>query len=537
MTREEFIALAIEKHGQKFDYSKIPTNFKLSTKVEIICPIHGSFTQIAGDHIIRGYGCKKCRTPSSMSTEEILRIHYDKFETVKFISRHKNDITVECEHLQYTIPIPQFLQGRTKCKHCADKKRGKKTFDFDKFVKEANEVHNSKYKYYNEYDDNGRMKIECPEHGIFWQRPRPHHILHEQGCPECGKLKQSNSSIENHKEQFIDRAMKIHGDYYDYSLVEYTGSMNKVTIICPKHGGFTQLANNHLQGHGCRKCGFGNSQIETVISSWFVDIFAGNDRTFIKPKELDLVSHEHKLAVEINGVYWHSTKYKDKNYHIDKTNAVEEKGYQLLHFWDYEISDKPDLVRSMIASKLGLNNVIYARKCSIVIVEPAQARLFESANHIQGTATGESIRYGLMYDNNLVALMTFGKSRFDKKYDWELIRFCCLSGYNVIGGASKLFKHFLKHHSGNIMSYANRRISNGKLYNKLGFNEVSRTPPNYFWFKSGKILSRQKCQKHKLNDLLEDKYYDHETEQQNMERNGYVQCFDCGNIKFEFIRK
>ena len=207
-----------------------------------------------------------------------------------------------------------------------------------------------------------------------------------------------------------------------------------------------------------------------------------------------------------------------------------------MHFWDYEINDRPELVKSMIASKLGLNRTIYARKCSIISLTATQSKMFSQKNHIQGAASGESVIYGLLYDNTVVSIMSFGISRFDKNYDWELIRFCNIMGTNVIGGASKLFKHFLNHHSGSIMSYANRRISNGNLYKQLGFKEVSRTKPNYFWLSlsSGEKLTRQKCQKHKLPKLLGAKFNPAETEKQNMERNGFVQCFDCGNIKYEY---
>ena len=272
-----------------------------------------------------------------------------------------------------------------------------------------------------------------------------------------------------------------------------------------------------------------------MLSNWFPD-FDRSNKNLISPKELDLVSQENKLAIEINGCYWHSTKYKTPNYHLDKTNAVEEKGYQLLHFWDYEINDRPELVKSMIASKLGLNRTIYARKCSIISLTATQSKMFSQKNHIQGAASGESVIYGLLYDNNVVSIMSFGISRFDKNYDWELIRFCNIMGTNVIGGASKLFKHFLNHHSGSIMSYANRRISNGNLYKQLGFKEVSRTKPNYFWYSlnTGKRLTRQKCQKHKLSKLLGSNYNADETEIQNMERNEYAQCFDAGNIKYTY---
>lgn len=536
LSKTKFIEAANEIHDNKFDYSLLPDYFKRSDKISIICPVHGVFEQIARDHIASGHGCKKCRIPSAMTTDELMTIHADKFDGFELVSRSGNTLTVKCCHGITNISISEFLRGRTKCKKCADIKRSKPRFDFASFVIEANTTHYGKYRYYNEFDKQGRMKMWCPMHGIFWQRPRPHHILHKQGCPSCGKQKQSDTAIENYGTMFAERAAKIHGNRYDYSLVKYAGSDNYVTIICPIHGEFRQLANNHLQGRGCRKCANAKSKPEEVLSEMLDSTFVQADRTLIAPLELDFVSHEHKLAIEVNGSYWHSSKFKEPTYHLDKTNQAEAKGYQLLHFWDFEIIDKPELVKSMIAAKIGKNVRVFARKCQVDTITAKQARLFEEENHLQGAASSESVRYGLVHNNELVALMTFGKSRFDKKYDWELIRYCCLKGHTVVGGASKLFKHFLKNHSGSVMSYANRRISDGGLYKKLGFNEVTRTGPNYFWISNKIRYSRQQCQKHKLSKLLGDKYSERETEVENMTRNGFVQCFDSGNIKYEFLR-
>lgn len=190
----------------------------------------------------------------------------------------------------------------------------------------------------------------------------------------------------------------------------------------------------------------------------------------------------------------------------------------------------------MISAKLYLNKRIHARKCEIVEFAKTKAMQFEEDNHLQGAVSEECVRYGLIYNDALVALMTFVKSQFDEKYDWELIRYCCLKGHTVVGGASKIFKHFLKKHTGIVVSYANRRFSSGRLYDMLGFTEVSRTEPNYFWLNvnSGVRYTQQKCQKHSLAALLGDNFDVNETEFQNMTRNGFVQCFDAGNIKYEY---
>ena len=129
--------------------------------------------------------------------------------------------------------------------------------------------------------------------------------------------------------------------------------------------------------------------------------------------------------------------------------------------------------------------------------------------------------------------MTFGKSRYNKNYTWELLRFCSLKGYNVVGGASKLLSHFRKQYSGSIISYANRRWSNGDLYRKLGFKMIGKTDPNYFYFKDGhtELFSRIAFQKHKLKSLLEN-FNPDLTEEQNMFNNNYRKIYDSGNLVF-----
>ena len=256
-----------------------------------------------------------------------------------------------------------------------------------------------------------------------------------------------------------------------------------------------------------------------------------NDRTFIKPLELDILIKSKKLAIEYNGLYHHSSNGsspKDKKYHLTKTELVEQKGYQLLQIFS---SDNIDIWKSLINNKLGLNKRIFARKCIIKEVKPEETRKFLEENHLQGDCNSK-IRLGLYYEENLVSLMTFGKSRYNKNIDYELIRFCSLKGYNVVGGASKLLSHFRKQYSGSIISYANRRWSNGDLYRKLGFKEIGQTPPNYFYFNNDfEIHSRIAFQKHKLKDKLMN--FDPDlTEEQNMFNNGYNKIYDCGNKVF-----
>ena len=191
----------------------------------------------------------------------------------------------------------------------------------------------------------------------------------------------------------------------------------------------------------------------------------------------------------------------------------------------------------MINNKLGLNKKIFARKCVIKEVDLNSSKLFLEENHIQGY-THSKIRLGLYLDDKIVSLMTFGKSRFNKKYEYELIRFCNLCNYNVIGGASKLLKYFIKKYKPkSIISYGNLRFCslNNNVYEKLGFSLIGKSSPNYFYFDNTFILqSRNKYQKHKLSKLLPD-FDENLSEADNMFKNGYRRIYDCGNLIYELI--
>jgi hypothetical protein len=186
----------------------------------------------------------------------------------------------------------------------------------------------------------------------------------------------------------------------------------------------------------------------------------------------------------------------------------------------------------MIHSKLGLSKRIYARHTRVREVSSVVTKQFLSMNHLQGQSNS-SINLGLYHHGDLVALMTFGKPRFNSNYDWELIRYCGLLETNVVGGASKLLKHFRKNNNGLILSYANREHSNGKLYEALGFELINEAQPNYQWWKGNQMLKRYATQKHKLPKLLNETFDSSKTESENMFANGYRRIWDCGNLVYE----
>lgn len=208
LNTEEFIRRAILKHGEQYSYDKtIYTNADI--KVSIACKQHGDFQQRAANHLA-GKGCNRCG-----------------------IENRKRPLREN-----YVIH----------------------------FMEKANKIHNNFYTYTQVEFVNAvtKVKIICPVHGIFEQTPNIH--LTGSGCQTCA-MERSKTACKKDIQQFIEDAKKIHNNNYLYNKVVYGGSFSSVDIICPKHGVFSQLAANHLQGCGCPACSTQAASIKRTLTS------------------------------------------------------------------------------------------------------------------------------------------------------------------------------------------------------------------------------------------------------------------------------
>lgn len=257
-----------------------------------------------------------------------------------------------------------------------------------------------------------------------------------------------------------------------------------------------------------------------------------SNRDIINPQELDIVCNSRQLAIEFNGLYYHSEVHKPNDYHVNKTDLCNRKGIQLIHIYEDDWLYKTDIVKSRINNLLGISNRIYARKCIVKEVGSKDANRFLETNHIQGKCRSK-YRYGLYYNNELISLMTFGISRFADEY--ELIRFCNKLNTTVIGGASKLFKYFTRLYTdiNSIISYADRSWSIGGLYEQLGFTLNSITKPGYSYVNGNVRENRMKYQKHKL---VSDGYDKDMTEHEIMLSRKLYRIYDSGHLKYIWTR-
>ena len=493
LTQEEYIGKAKEIHGDKYDYSK--TVYITSREsIKVICPIHGEFEQMPRLHL-SGSGCPKCGN--------------------KLKSQQKK-LTQET------------------------------------FIDRCNKVHNNKYDYSKTVYTNKRNKviIICPIHGEFEQIAANH--MRGQGCPECGKeisqkcigeFKNSRKDIETFKEDI----KRVFGGKYEV-IGNYINNKTKIEIYCKEkykdgteHGIFLGRPDGLIQGHGCPKCSVNKSHAEKELMDFIQDNYSkeiiNGYRGFDKQKEIDIYLPDVKIGFEYNGLLWHSTKYKESMSMLTKLKSAESLGIRLINIFEDEWMEKKDICKSRILNILGKSERIYARNCEIKEITCKEATSFLNKNHIQGYVPSK-YNISLVYNNEIVSIMTFGALRRNLGYTnkighYELLRFCNKLNVSVIGGASRLFSYFIKQYNPiEIVSYADKRWSQGKLYEKLNFSFITDTKPNYSYIdgKSQKRINRFSLRK----NILVEKYNcpQNVTEVDFCRSIGFYQVFDCGSKKY-----
>lgn len=331
------------------------------------------------------------------------------------------------------------------------------------------------------------------------------------------KLRKNKLEILNTTDEYIGQRLNNKNIKYNFKCLtcntEFKGTMNGHIPSCPT-------------------CYSKSSKPEKEVGDFIKEIYDGevieNSREIIPPLELDIYLPEYNLAIEFDGLYWHSIEHKEKEYHLRKTEIAESKGIQILHIFEDEWRDKQEIVKNIIKYKLRLVEKVYARKTIFEEISSLEAKEFLNAVHIDGFH-GAKYHYGLFYENELVAVISIGKSRYNKNYDWEIVR----AGYKyrVVGGLSKLLKNFRKLHGGSVITYANRRYFDGKGYSSVGFKFIEDSQQNYYYTDFINRYSRVMFQKHKLSEKLEN--FDNElTEKENMINNGFSIIYDVGNKVF-----
>lgn len=340
-TKEEFINKAVKIHGDRYNYSKV--NYKNhKTKVKIICKKHGEFLQTPESHL-RGYGCRICtKYTTGIFIEKAKAVHDDKYDYIRVDYKNsKTKVKIICKEHGEFFQIPAKHLFGNGCPKCSFNKT-----DTKEFITKARKIHGNRYDYskvdYKKHNIN--VTIICKKHGEFLQTPNNHL---KNNCPKC-------SQVHKHSiKEFINKAKEVHKNRYIYNMVNYKNSKTKITIVCRRHGEFSQTPNSHLVGRGCPKC---VGKVSRISQKWLDELNIPNEnrekslkigkKLFI----LDALDVDNKIAYEFNGDFWHGNPKiynpNDKNVKnnvtfkelyirtVEKRKTLENNGFTVVSIWE-----------------------------------------------------------------------------------------------------------------------------------------------------------------------------------------------------------
>jgi len=501
LTTEQFIENANRVHSNTYRY--LGEYQGTGIPITILCSKHGEFKQTPGAHVNLKQGCPKCA---------ITRVsENNKLGIERFIERAKQ------------------LHG--------------------------NNLDYSRVKYVHMHH---KVEIICRKHGPFFQVPNSH--LGGRSCPGCSVVKQQKRNIgrNNHiKLNFEKICREKHGMIFDYTETVYEHNQKEISFRCIIHDRIlTQTARDHLDGYNpCTQCNHMKSYQEDALAK-YATIFTPvviHDRKVLRPKEIDILMPEVKLAIEYCGMYWHShnsveMENRDKNKHYLKYIDCEKAGIRLLTVFEAEWKERPKAIKRLIRNAVGKSKgKLMARKCELKHVVHGEAKAFYEKYHPQG-GSGSGEHYGLYWKDKLVACMRFSLGANDrgssaKSRVWTLGRYA--TRVNVAGGASRLFKAFVaEFNPDEIKSFSDNRYFSGGMYEQLGFELELEVAPDYqVWSPKLGLLPKPHYQRRMLakrqaeHDVVVDFTTDDpRTERQVTYAMGARRIYDCGKKRWVWNR-
>lgn len=273
----------------------------------------------------------------------------------------------------------------------------------------------------------------------------------------------------------------------------------------------------------------------SLANTEFEELLIGNNLEYTREFPIGSYSYDFKVGnylIEIDPYATHNSTWgirnnppKSSNYHKQKSDLAKENGYVCIHVFDW---DNPQKVINIL-KKTGS---VGARECQIKEVAKDEATEFINAYHLQNYAK-DDIRLGLYYENTLVSIMTFGKPRYNKKYDYELVRYC--ASMNIIGGSSKLLKYFIDTYSPHsIISYCDEAKFRGDTYAKLGFKQLRSGRPAKHWYnpKTKQHITDNLLRQRGFDQLFKANYGKGTSNAALMLEAGFVEIYDCGQATY-----
>ena len=274
------------------------------------------------------------------------------------------------------------------------------------------------------------------------------------------------------------------------------------------------------------------------INLAFASVLDTNGITYDMEFGLDRYSYDFKVGdtlVEINPTITHNSSLnvfggepKQPDYHLLKSKTATENGYRCIHIWDWDDTGK-------IISMLKPKQTLYARKLELREVGDKECNEFLNKYHLQNTCRGQAVRLGLYMNGILVELMTFGKPRYNRNYEYELLRLCSHSDYMVVGGAERLFKYFAEHYSPqSIISYCDASKFDGEVYERLGFELLRMSKPTKHWWDGRTHITDNLLRQRGFDQLFNADYGKGTNNDELMFEHGFLPVYDCGQVSYKY---
>lgn len=375
--------------------------------------------------------------------------------------------------------------------------------------------------------------------GHEWEN-RVNHQVNNNTCSIClGRIALSGfNTLEITHPQLVKEWHPTKNQNKHPQDFTYGSDFNAYWLCSHNHEWDTKI-NHRTSGTGCPECVTPVSSFEKEINEWLETLsisYERNKRNIIAPYELDFFFPQKGIAIEFNGIYWHSeANGKTKNYHYNKWLACENKNIQLIQIWEDDWKRNPNLIKRMISHKLGVSSaqVIYARNTLFKPLDNIEAKNFYDENHIQGYVKS-TYHYGLLHENKIVAAISYTKTQ--SKEIFNLTRFA--TSERVTGGFSKLLKQSIKDikvknpDTKEIITFSDNEYSNGKLYQNMNFKLTKSLPVDYKYIYQNKRIHKFNFRKSKIKTNPKLKYVEGLTEKELTTLNKIYKVWDSGKKKY-----
>lgn len=548
ITHSEFIEIFKDAHN--IDYSITSQFTKLTEKIRVKHEPCGYEYSIIAREFKSGKGrCPKCSGTLKPTIHEIKeRIKtLDSAYTItnKEFVNNKQLLTFvhsDCGK-SFEMRLNGFESNSNRCPHC----RGLKRKTTEEFKNEVEKLRGEDYEFSGEYVSS-RIPAEFLHKSCGKTfKMSPSNFLSGQNCSHCFGIKR-----RTYDSFLIDIHNRV-GDEYTLLSTEYTHDKEKYLFrhnVCKNE--FWMRANNFIEGNRCPRCqekvkDGGEKNVIKFIRTFYDGEIIRQYKVEGSKKSIDIFLPEFNIGIEFNGLIYHSTKYgRGPDYHKNKYNWFSSNGIRLIQIWSDDWNYKNFLVQNKLKHILGYSEetkIIHARKCEVRVLQGNRLKDdFLDRYHLQGKDISK-FNYGMFYENELIAVMTFGKPRPALGYkhvtDYsvlELSRFAVNVNYKVNGAFNKIFKFFEKNQSfSHVFTYANLDWSVGEIYEKNGFEKVRHSVPS-FWYvhDNGKRrIHRFQFTRTKVKEKFPEVYSDERKVKEVMEIvGGYYRIYNTGNILF-----